>query len=386
LHVLRKHLSLGLPQVAALVAPRPLLICNSDKDTIFPLDGVARLHEKVRRIYDLYGATEKLGLLITEGPHKDTQELQVPVFRWFNRFLKEDQPLIEDAAVPLFTGQQLKVFEQLPADEITSKCYEHFTKLATDNEPLDADKAVGDLQRKTFGGWPQTNTMPAPREVASEEHDGVRLTVYEFESQPCVNLRFYLARPADGVPTAIHLETVGERSWHQQLELGKAAFPTALREELASARIRTDEPVSVELSQHVAKWMSYIKDNHAVYITFTPRGVGLTALADDKKYQTQVRRRFMLLGQTLAGMQVWDVRRAAQAARKVSDLASVPMHLHAAAEMTEVATFVAIFEPGISSLTLEQEPRSDKEAADFLNWSRSSPHNNCYIWPRCDAK
>ena len=108
-------------QVAALVAPRPLLICNSDKDAIFPLDGVARLHEKVRRIYDLYDAADKLGLLITEGPHKDTQELQVPVFRWFNRFLKKEQPLIEDAAVPLFTAQQLKVFEQLPSDEITSK-------------------------------------------------------------------------------------------------------------------------------------------------------------------------------------------------------------------------------------------------------------------------
>src|SRR6266487_4276992 len=54
------------PIVAALIAPRPLLICNSDKDTIFPLDGVTRLHEKVRHIYDLYGATDKLGLLITE--------------------------------------------------------------------------------------------------------------------------------------------------------------------------------------------------------------------------------------------------------------------------------------------------------------------------------
>jgi poly(3-hydroxybutyrate) depolymerase len=43
-------------QVAALVAPRPLLICNSDKDTIFPLDGVVRLHERVRRIYDMLGA------------------------------------------------------------------------------------------------------------------------------------------------------------------------------------------------------------------------------------------------------------------------------------------------------------------------------------------
>ncbi|HSU67295.1 MAG TPA: CocE/NonD family hydrolase, partial [Tepidisphaeraceae bacterium] len=41
------------PLVAALVSPRPLLISNSDKDTIFPLDGVYRLHEKVRRIYKL---------------------------------------------------------------------------------------------------------------------------------------------------------------------------------------------------------------------------------------------------------------------------------------------------------------------------------------------
>src|SRR5688572_16902046 len=64
------------PTVAALVAPRPLLIANSDKDTIFPLDGVQRLHAQVRNIYRLYGAEDKLGLLITEGPHKDTQDLQ----------------------------------------------------------------------------------------------------------------------------------------------------------------------------------------------------------------------------------------------------------------------------------------------------------------------
>ncbi len=139
------------PTVAALVAPRPLLICNSDKDSIFPLDGVMRLHEKVRRIYDLYGATDKLGLIITEGPHRDTQELQLPVFKWFNRFLKDEQPLIEMAAVPMFTGQELKVFESLPTDEITSKCYENFTRLANDADPLNAKQAMADLRLKTFG-------------------------------------------------------------------------------------------------------------------------------------------------------------------------------------------------------------------------------------------
>ena len=54
-------------QVAALIAPRPLLICNTDKDTIFPLDGVVRLHEQVRRIYDLHGASDKLGAYATAG-------------------------------------------------------------------------------------------------------------------------------------------------------------------------------------------------------------------------------------------------------------------------------------------------------------------------------
>ena len=96
----------------------------------------------------------------------------------------------------------------------------------------------------------------------------------------------------------------------------------------------------------------------------------MTALADDKKYQIHVRRRFMLLGQTLAGMQVWDVRRAAQAAKTLNGLDNLPMHFHASPEMTEVATFAAIFEPGITSLTLSQAPRTDKEAPDFLNWSR----------------
>jgi dienelactone hydrolase len=63
---------------AALCAPRPLLLSNTDKDSIFPLDGVYRVQDKLRKIYNLYGAKDKFGLLITEGPHKDTQQLRVP--------------------------------------------------------------------------------------------------------------------------------------------------------------------------------------------------------------------------------------------------------------------------------------------------------------------
>lgn len=359
-------------QVAALVAPRPLLICNTDKDTIFPLDGVVRLHERVRNIYDLHNKPEQLGLIVTEGPHKDTQELQVPVMRWFNKWLKQSEAPVPNYAEKLFTPQQLKVFDKLPADEITSKCHETFTQLAIDSASFEPKKALAELQLKTFGGWPAANAaLPANvREVASTITNSVRLSVHEFDSESGVRLRFYLAASCLLAPKALHLETVDDANWKQQLQLAKVGFAGAFSEEFARAGIDPQTPVAPELQKQFAGWMRYIHEHGAAYITFAPRGVGPTALGGDKRYQTQVRRRFMLLGGTLASSQVWDVHRASEAARALPGMADLPLHFHASAEMTEVATFAALFEPKLASLTLSQAPREDQAAPDFLNWRR----------------
>ena len=357
-------------QVAALMAPRPLLIVNTDKDTIFPLDGVVRLHERVRGIYDLHNAPEKLGLILTEGPHKDTQELQVPVMRWFNKWLKQDAAPVPNYAEKLFTGQQLKVFEQLPADEITSKCYENFTRRAVDSASFDPKQALAELSVKTFGGFPTASAPTNVRQLASTVTDGVRLTVHEFDSESGIRLRFYLAQPTAAAPKALHIETVDDANWQQQLQLAKVGFTDAFGEELARAGIDPKSPVAPEQQKQFAGWMRYIRDHQAAYITFAPRGVGMTALGGDKRYQTQMRRRFMLLGETVASSQVWDVHRASEAARALPGLGDLPLHFHASPEMTEVATFAALFEPKLVSLTLSQAPRADKAAPDFLNWSR----------------
>lgn len=357
-------------QVAALVAPRPLLIVNSDKDTIFPLDGVVRLHERVRGIYDLEHAPEKLGLILGEGPHKDTQELQVPVLRWFNKWLKKSEAPVANYAEKFFTPQQLKVFATLPADEISSRCYENFTALATDAASLDPRRALADLRAKTFGGWPSAVAPANLRQIATTEADGVRLTVHEFESEGGIRLRFYLAQPAAGAPKSVHVETVDEPTWRQQLQVAKAGFARALGEELGRAGLDPNSPVQSGEQNDFAGWIRYIRDNQAAYITFAPRGVGMSALGGDKRYQTQIRRRFMLLGATMASAQVWDVLRVSEAARSLPGLGGLPLHFHASPEMTEVATFAALFEPKLASLTLAQTPRSDQAAPDFLNWSR----------------
>jgi dienelactone hydrolase len=118
--------------VAALAAPRPLLFSNTDKDPIFPLDGVERTHAKLKRIYQLHNAADKLGLLITEGPHKDMQDLQVPAFRWFARWLKgvPDEPVTQ-VADKAFEPKQFKVFTELPADQKNKTAHEWFVPTST---------------------------------------------------------------------------------------------------------------------------------------------------------------------------------------------------------------------------------------------------------------
>ena len=375
------------PQVAALVSPRPLLICNTDKDTIFPLDGVSRLHQKVRQIYDLCGATDQLGLLITEGEHHDTQDLQVPVLRWFNRFLMHQERLVETAAAPLFSGQQLKVFDQLPSDEVTSKCFENFVKLASDRQPLASASALEDLRQKTFGGWPISPTPLNAYLVSSTESDGLNLSIHEFESQPGVALRFYVAQPVGVEVREVRFEVVDEPRWRRQLEFARIGFAAPLSQELAAACVNSDQPVPTESTDQFTAWKRNLRERQIAYVTFAPRGIGLTALTSDQRYVTQVRRRFMLLGQTLAGMQVWDLRRSLQAARALPGFANLPLHLRASPEMTEVAAFATLFEPELTSLVLAQPPRPDKDAPDFLNWSRILTPSQLFalIQTRCNV-
>lgn len=123
-------------KLAALSAPRPLLISNTDKDDIFPLGGVIRIHESTRRIYELLDAGKNLGLQIAEGPHKDTQPLNIGAFHWFERFLKGKDLMdtIAEPAVKMFKPEQLRVFTEIPKDEINTSIDETFVPMA--NPPV----------------------------------------------------------------------------------------------------------------------------------------------------------------------------------------------------------------------------------------------------------
>ena len=369
------------PLVAALVAPRPLLISNSDKDSIFPLDGVIRLHEKLRNIYRLYSAEKNFGLNITEGPHKDTQELRVSAFTWFNRFLKNDTSLIDEPAVPFFKPEQLKVFKELPADEINTHVQELFVpKYQQSSKPLSAQQRqtlLKTLREKSFGGWPtqeeaalrlvqwrkaeveQEQAGPLDiRQVFSAERHGISLSAFDFTSQPYVRLRLYLAhRPGIERPDKVVLNILDQQGWTQWLTGMRIEFAEELK----------DETLPDPNEEAFEQLLETLKDSNTALAFTAPRGIGLTAWNPDERKQTQIRRRFMLLGQTLDGMRVWDVRRTVQTLRQIELLKDVPIVLKGQHIMAGIVLYASLFEPDIAGLDLWDLPESHREGPIFLN-------------------
>jgi hypothetical protein len=98
-----------------------------------------------------------------------------------------------------------------------------------------------------------------------------------------------------------------------------------------------------------------------------PRGVGPTEWSRDDKKRTQIRRRFMLLGQSDDGMRVWDVRRAVQALRSVSGFHDVPLWLQGERNSAGWALYASLFESGIARLDLWELPHSHRDGLTIVN-------------------
>lgn len=357
--------------VAALVAPRPLLISNTDKDGIFPLEGVVDVHRQVRRIYQLHKASEKLGLQITEGPHKDTQELHIHAFRWFNRHLRGTDEMIEMAAIKAFEPASLRVMKELPSDEKVTTIHESFVPSAdADAFPLTA-KAFEDfesdtlalLAEKTFRAWP---SVDAAEDLSAELSslstiDRVRLRKLDFKSQSSFRLPIYLldSGPKQDAnpdrPTAVtELVVLSDKEY--------AKFEAAIAYGLTKSS--GDREAWEQLVGRVAE-----KPGYAIGFVAL-RGIGPTKWGKDERALTQIRRRFMLLGQTEASMRVWDLRRAIQSLAEVGVNDPSGMTLVAQGQSAPLALYASLYEPQVKRLRISELSTRNRLAPDMLNVSR----------------
>ncbi|MDZ4782272.1 MAG: alpha/beta hydrolase family protein [Planctomycetia bacterium] len=355
--------------VAALAAPRNLLIANTDRDSIFPLDGVMRIHNRVREIYKLEDAEEALGVVITTGGHVDSQELQVPAFRWFNHALKDgDASLIDEPTKKYFEPEQLRVFSELPKDERNTRIAEEFVQLAAPPEKFESQAAwnqqrerwLAELKEKCFRGWPGDD-LPLNLSLAGVwKRDGVRLEAYDYDVHSEVSLRLYVLRKdEDAFPREAMLLVADETGWSRQLSTFGRSFPEAFE----GADLPESEDDSV---------LGEMRTSPTAMVFCCPRGVGRSRWTSDPTARKHIERRFYLLGQTLDGMQVLDIRRAVQAVKQLQSGSdeSAKLNLTGEGRMGVNALYAALFESGIDKLELLNLPESHAQGPYYLNVRR----------------
>lgn len=368
-------------KVAALVAPRALCILNTDKDAIFPIDGVFDVYQSVRRIYALLGAGNKLGLQVAEGPHKDMQPLNVGEFHWMMRHLQNADLMsaFDTAAVKSIPVEKLKVFEELPKDAINTRLDEIFVKAAPAPQvPKDEGdwvkmregwmtalrenvlkEAAADLQEASL--FHQLRTAEGLRMI--ELTDGTEFTgVMRSHGKPALakGQRIWLVTSAETKLDQLDLvvlNVLDEEGWRHFANTFAPKFPSNAFKGL---QIEPDEKAfeaEKKMHQHFKWGMAYV----------SPRGIGPSAWSGTEKEMTHRLRRFYLLGTTLETEQVRDIRDALRALRGMEGLGKTKWWVQASRNQAVNALYAALFEEGITRLDLHEVPASHREGPAYLN-------------------
>jgi dienelactone hydrolase len=78
---------LDLPDLAALVAPRSLMVINGSRDTLFHRDGVNAAFEKIAACYRKAGAQDHQKVRLHDAPHEFNADMQGEAWEWLKRWI-----------------------------------------------------------------------------------------------------------------------------------------------------------------------------------------------------------------------------------------------------------------------------------------------------------
>ncbi|MCA9082075.1 MAG: hypothetical protein KDA58_16050, partial [Planctomycetaceae bacterium] len=308
---------------------------------------------------------------ITEGPHKDTQELRTHAFVWMNRYLKGSDEEIDTRVEKPFTPEQLKVFDQLPADERVTTAHEWFVPAATyeslpqSAQDLDRQRqaAAQQLREQSLRAWPNGADDLKIRKHDTFTNDGITVQALDYISEFPNRLPLIAMYPADIKEVkSVDVELLDSTMLRYML-------PHITR--MAGGEGTPDVPLD-EAEQEASNkaWQSRLErlktSPNTMLVFLPPRGVGPTEWSRDAKERIHIQRRFLLLGESLDGQRLWDVTRGLAAIR--AEVAGKPeITIRADGELANVAIYLPLFDDDIKALELSHIPASPHAGATLLN-------------------
>ncbi len=184
------HPRIDFTDVAALCAPRPVLVQSGQKDWIYPPEGYRLLGEKTRRIFELYGAADKFHEQDVDAEHKDLPVFRTEAYRWFGKWLKGEVPEETVPEIEPIPAESLRAVRgPLPADVRNHSIAEEFPGPHRSAPPASMEewKARAEALRRrleshTFAGEP---AEPCPLQLRPEE----------IQSEPGMSVQIEIIRP-----------------------------------------------------------------------------------------------------------------------------------------------------------------------------------------------
>jgi hypothetical protein len=341
------------PQVAALVAPRPLLIVNTDSDDLFPIAGVSRTFFQVRELYRKLGKAEDFALSCSPGGHVDSQEVQLAAFAWFNRYLMNNKEPVKELSEKLFEPEQLKVFKELPADSINGTVQASFGPPSPAPvvpkskeewaEIVKAKKAF--LSEKVF------------RRLAAAKGEVLHVSSVVLGTNSALELRRVAAFDADQ-------STYGQR--HVVRKIGAKPRKVVLQVMDDATWDAAKGRVTIEEALKQPELEKAVKDGNAELVIYCPPGVAEWKLNADEKERNQLARRALLIGDTLAGMQVLDLVRVISTLQEESRR-DAEIVISASGDLAGVAVYASIFGGRPVKLELTALPSSHMKGPFLIN-------------------
>jgi dienelactone hydrolase len=87
-HIIGLYRYLDLPDLAALIAPRSLMVINGSKDQLFPLEAVKAAFAKIDQCFRKAGAPERQRCRLYDAPHEFNVQMQGEAWEWVDRGLQ----------------------------------------------------------------------------------------------------------------------------------------------------------------------------------------------------------------------------------------------------------------------------------------------------------
>ncbi len=321
--------------IGALIAPRPLLIAQADRDGINTIESVRRLYKDISELYSLYGVPENVSFVETPGGHSYHRISRQEIHSFFLEHLMdtlvppEETGDIDESVENLLSEDELRVYtDGPPEDDRTRSIQDSFVKLHEDPlltslKDLESfrDSVKNFLSSKTFGAFPAKEADFAPvREFRSQDGAAHGWEIYSFLS---------------------------ETGWRLKVDLRWRNDPSQKKPLMIVLRNRDEDRWESE------SFISGLED--AWNIAFVEvRGVGENGW--DPSLQWHVRRAAAWTGRTVASMQVYDLLRTIKYCRSLEGVDPGQIGIAARDEMCVVAMYAALMDGDCETLILQNPP------------------------------